>query len=149
MKNNYKLWIVLSLVIVLAAGIMGGILFERHVLDKKTGKSTRRRSTVRFPGFEIMAQELNLTQEQQEQIRDIFKNNEKRIKEMRGHFSERYSSLRTQLKSEIKNVLTEEQNLKFEAMIEKYLSQRKRDLDKRKKHSGKPRKHKKDKGEKR
>jgi hypothetical protein len=43
--------------------------------------------------------------------------------------------IRIQLNNEIKSVLTEDQQVKYEAMIEKYHSQRKRELDKRKRQS--------------
>lgn len=142
MKNNYKFWIVFSLVIVFAAGVTGGILFERHIIDKKEDKKIRKGSRVRFPSLEMMAQELNLAPEQQEQIRKIFKNNEERFKNLRSHINERLSSIRSQLKNEIKDVLTPEQNLKFEEMIKKYISQMKKEMEKRKKHSKKTRKDK-------
>lgn len=142
MKNHYKFWIVFSLIIVFAAGVIGGILFEQNILDKKTKKITRKRAPVRFPSIEMMAEELNLTEDQQKQIREVFNNNEERFKIMRSQIYERFSSIRSQLKSEIKNVLTEEQNLKFEAMIEKYLSQRKKEQGERKKHSKKIKKNK-------
>jgi len=145
MKNNYKFWIILSLVIVFLAGIMGGILFERYVIDKKPARRSRRASPVRFPTLEMMAQELNLSSEQQEQIREIFKNNEVRIKTVRKDVNKRFLSMRTQIRSEIIDVLNEEQKLKFEDMINKYISQRKETLERRKKHSSK---RKKDRGEK-
>jgi hypothetical protein len=144
MKNNYKFWIILSLVIVFFAGVMGGILVERYIIDKKPIRRSRRASPVRFPTLEMMAQELNLSSEQQEQIREIFKNNEERIKTVRKDVNKRFSSMRAQLKTEIYDVLSEEQKLKFEDMINKYISQRKKTSEKRKKH---PTKRKKDRGE--
>jgi phosphosulfolactate synthase (CoM biosynthesis protein A) len=146
MKNHNKFWIVFSLIVVFAAGFMGGILFEKHLIDKKVEKRVKKRSSVRFPSLEMMAQELSLTPKQQEQIKEIFKNNEERFKNLRKNIDERLSSIRTQLKNEIKNVLTDEQVIKFEAMIQKYISQRKKEAEKRKKH---PRNHTKDQGEKR
>jgi len=146
MKNYNKFWIVFSLIVVFAAGFIGGILFEKHLIDKKVEKRVKRRSSVRFPSLEMMAKELSLTPEQEEQIREIFKNNEERFKTLRKNIDDRLSSIRSQLKNEIKNVLTDEQVLKFEAMIEKYISQRKKEVEKRKEH---PRNHRKDKGEKR
>ena len=146
MKNHTKFWIVFSLIAVFAAGFMGGILFEKHLIDKKVEKRTKRRSSVRFPSLEIMAKDLSLTPEQEEQIREIFKNNEERFKNLRKNINERLSDMRSQLKNEIKNVLTDEQVVKFEAMIQKYISQRKKEADRRKDHS---RNHRKDKGEKR
>ncbi len=139
MKNYNKFWIVFSLIVVFAAGFIGGILFEKHLIDKKVEKRVKRRSSVRFPSLEMMAQELSLTPQQQEQIREIFKNNEERFKNLRKNIDEHLSSIRSQLKNEIKNVLTAEQVVEFEAMIEKYIS-------KRKKH---PKNHGKDRGEKR
>jgi len=144
MKNHYKFWIVFSLIIVFAAGVIGGILFEKHILGKEPKKTARTRSSIRFPTLDTMALELDLTAEQQEQIREIFKSNEERIDTLRSQIHERFLSIRTQLKNEINNVLSEEQRLKFEAMIEKYLSQRKKDVEKRRKHSSTRRK---DKGE--
>lgn len=145
MKNYNKFWIVFSLIVVFAAGFIGGILFEKHLIDKKVEKRVKRRSSVRFPSLEMMAKELSLTPEQEEQIREIFKNNEERFKNLRKNINDRLSSIRSQLKNEIKNVLTDEQVVEFEAMIEKYISQRKKEMEKRKKHS---RNHRKDNGEK-
>jgi phosphosulfolactate synthase (CoM biosynthesis protein A) len=137
MKNHTKLWIVFSLIIVFAVGVVGGIFFERFVLDKKTERYTRSRRHVRFPSLETMAQELDLSAEQQEKIREIFKKNEESFKSLRSQIHESLSRMRTQLKDEIKSVLNEEQNRKFEIMIEKYLSQRINEQEKRKKYSKK------------
>jgi hypothetical protein len=144
MKNNTKFWIVFSLIIVFAVGVVGGIFLERFVLDKKPERYTRGRRHVRFPSLENMAQELDLSAEQQEKIREIFKKNEERFKGLRHQIRESLSTMRTQLKDEIKTVLNEEQNRKFEIMIEKYLSQRKKEQEKRKKYSDR---HKKPKGD--
>jgi Spy/CpxP family protein refolding chaperone len=146
MKNYNKFWIVLSLIVVFAAGFTGGILFEKHLINKKVERRVKRRGSVRFPSLEMMAEELNLTPEQEEQIREIFKNNEERFKSLRKNIDEHLSSIRAQLKTEIKNVLNDKQNLKFEAMIKKYISQRKKEMEKRKRHLEN---HGKDKGEKR
>jgi hypothetical protein len=64
---------------------------------------------------------------------------------MRKQIDERFTTIRTQLKNEIKSVLDNEQKLKFEAMIEKYRSQRRKEIEERKKRSNK---HSEDKGEK-
>ncbi len=146
MKNHYKFWIVFSLIIVFAAGVAGGVLLDKYVIAKKPEIQRKKRSSVRFPTLDMMAQELNLSSEQQEQIRDIFKNNEERFKTLRKQINERFTTIRTQLKDEIKSVLNDEQKLKFEAMIEKYRSQRRKETEERKKRSNK---HSEDKGEKR
>lgn len=143
MKNHTKFWIVFTLIIVFVVGVVGGIFLERFILNKKTERDTRSRRHVRFPSLETMAQELDLTAEQQEKIREIFKKNEESFKGLRRQIHESLSSMRTQLKDEIKSVLNEEQDRKFEIMIEKYLSQRRNEQEKRKKY---PKKSKRDKG---
>ncbi len=146
MKNHYKLWIIISLIIVFAAGVLGGVLLEQQLAHSKIKRKMERRSPVRFPTLEMMAEELSLTSEQQEKIREIFRNTEEKMKELNSSFRKQFSSLRSQLKNEIKSVLSEEQAQKFEAMIEKYLSQRKKEMEERKKH---PRGSRDDKGERR
>jgi hypothetical protein len=135
MKNSYKFWIVFSFIIVFAAGVAGGILFENNFLDKKPRRNTERRSSVRFPTLEMMAKELGLTSEQQEKLKEIFKNNEERLNTLRGQIHDQYGALRLQLKEEMDQVFTEEQKIKFEAMIEKYLAERKKEMEERNKRS--------------
>lgn len=135
MKNNYKLWIVLSFIIVFAAGVAGGVLFENNFLDKKPRRNTERRSSVRFPTLEMMAKELGLTSEQQEELREIFKNNEERLNTLRSQIHDQYFALRVQVKEEMMQVFSEDQKVKFEAMIEKYLEQRKKEMEERNKRS--------------
>lgn len=133
MKNHYRLWIALSLVIVFAAGVLGGILLDKYAIDKKPRKRVDRKGSVRFPSIEDMAVELNLTPEQQEKIREVFRNNEGRFKTLRKDIDARLKNMRSQLKKEINSVLTEEQRQKFEAMIQKYISQRKKEEMERRK----------------
>lgn len=131
MKNHSKLWIILSLVVVFTAGLLSGIFLEKHLNRKRIEKRMERRSSVRFPSLKIMAEELGLTSEQQEQLRDIFKESEERMKELSSSQRKQYSQMRAQLKDKIKSVLSEEQNQKFEAMIQKYISERKKEMDRR------------------
>jgi len=145
MKNHTKLWIVFSLIIVFVVGVVGGIFFERFVLDKKTERHARSKRHARFPSLETMAQELELSIEQQEKIREIFKKNEESFKRLRSQIHGKLSSMRTQLKDEIKSVLNEEQGRKFEIMIEKYLAQRKKEQEKIKEYSDRHKKQKEDK----
>ena len=131
MKNHSKLWIILSLVVVFTAGLLSGIFLEKHLNRKRIEKRMERRSSVRFPSLKIMAEELGLTSEQQEQLRDIFKKSEERMKELSSSQRKQYSQMRAQLKDEIKNVLSEDQNQRFETMIQKYISERKKEMDRR------------------
>jgi hypothetical protein len=145
MKNNYKLWIILSLIVVFIAGVICGVLIDKNMLDKRKHDS-RRRSSTRFPTLEIMAEELALSADQQAQIREIFQNNEERFKNLRKDMDKGLKDIRLQLLTDIKSVLSDEQKAKFEAMIEKYKSQRKREYEERKRRQEKSEK---DKGDKR
>jgi hypothetical protein len=134
MKNNYKLWIILSLIVVFIAGVICGVLIDKNVLDKRK-RDSRRRSSTRFPTLEIMAKELSLSSEQQAQIREIFHNNEERFKGLRKDMDKRLKDIRNQLLTDIKSVLSDEQKTKFDAMIERYRAQRKKEYEARKRHS--------------
>lgn len=125
MKNKFKFWTIFFLLIIFAAGVTMGILSQKYLQAKKMERPERRRPS--FPSLEMIAEELELSSEQQEQIREIFRRNEERLKEFRGHIHTRLSDIRSQLKAELETVLTPEQRVKFEAMIAKYLAQRKKE----------------------
>jgi len=132
MKNHYKFWIIFSLIITFAAGIAGGIFIDKLFIKEKIERPRRGPAPSPSREIEILTQELNLTTEQQEKIREIFKNNEESFRSLRKDFFERLSTMRTQLRNEINSVLTEEQRKKFEAMIEKFESQMRKEQEKRK-----------------
>jgi cell division protein ZapA (FtsZ GTPase activity inhibitor) len=133
--SQYKFWLVLSLIVAFAAGIFGGIFSERYYFHRKRrvnlARNQTERSSAHFPSIEQLAQDLNLSAEQQEQIRKIFERNDAKLKDLRSDMRGRLSAIRAELKTEVDAVLTAEQKQKFEAMIESYLEQRKRESDKR------------------
>jgi len=132
MKNNYKLWFILSLIIVFVLGALGGVLLDKYGLQSASRKIRRERRSAHFPTLELMSKELELSAEQKSKINDIFKNNEENIKDLRSLIHERLSSIRSQLIAQIKSVLNEGQQTKFEAMIARYLDQRQKEMEKRK-----------------
>ncbi len=117
------------MVIIFAAGLVAGVFIDKHLIQKKI-----RRSPTPFPTLKIMSKELNLTSEQEQKIREIFKNNEERFKSLKKEMDGKLFAIRTQLKKDIDSVLSEEQRKKFEAMIEKYLAQRRREGEKMRRH---------------
>ncbi len=137
MKNNYKLWIVLSFLVVFISGIVGGVILEKKILYPKSKRPARssRHSGPHFPTLNEMAEALNLSAEQQEQIRSVFQQNEERIKSMREEGSKLYRSLREQFLAEIKNVLSEDQAQQFDAMIEEFHAQVRAEAEKRRQRS--------------
>jgi Spy/CpxP family protein refolding chaperone len=117
--KKFSFWIVFSLIIVFAAGIAAGIFGERLFFAKRP--EARRPGGPHPPTLERWSKELGLTAEQRERIREIFKKNEERIKDLKVDFDKHQNEIRAQLKSEIDAVLTAEQKQKLESMIQKHM----------------------------
>ena len=131
MKKS-KLWIILSLILIFAAGVGGGIFAEHWWLAKKP-EARRSIMAARYPSRDRWAKELGLTAEQQEKIREIFKKNDERIKGLRTDYFNHVGEMRDELKKEIDAVLTPAQKQKMEAMIQKFSEEHRRDNEKREK----------------
>jgi len=133
--NKSRLWIILSLILLFAAGMVAGIFADKWFLSKKA--DARRNPGSRPPTLEFWTKELGLTVEQQAKIREIFKQNEERLqaddqlKSLRGGLDKRYVEIRAQLKAEIDAVLTPEQKQKLEAMIQKHNEERRMENERR------------------
>ena len=133
--NKSRLWIILSLILLFAAGMVAGIFADKWFLNKKG--DARRNPGNRPPTLEFWTKELGLTVEQQTKIREIFKQNEgrlqsdERLKSLRGDLDKRYGEIRAQLKAEIDAVLTPEQKQKLEAMIQKHDEERRQENERR------------------
>jgi len=138
MINRYKLWIVLSLLAAFAAGLLGGIFWERYYFHRKRHASMARtqRSESRPPDLEKMARDLGLSAEQQEQINKIFESNDVRLKELRSEMHNRLSGIRAEIKSQMDAVLTPEQKTKLESIIAKHREQGKRESEQRRNDRG-------------
>lgn len=124
MKNKYRLWIALSLLVVFGLGVAAGVFGERYWTHRKFRRPSEPRP--HFPTMETMARELGLTPEQQEKIREIFKRSEERLKQFRSDYNGRLWDLRKTLKVEIDSVLTPEQVKKMEDLIRRYSEMRRR-----------------------
>jgi Spy/CpxP family protein refolding chaperone len=137
MMGKDKFWIVLSVLVAFAAGLLGGIWSERYFFHKKRDDRIARaqRDSRHFPSLEQMAQELGLSAEQQEQIKKIFERNDVKLKELRSDMHGRLTKIRAELKGALDAVLTPEQRKKFEEMIQNYLLQRKEEYEKRRENS--------------
>ncbi len=122
MKNHYKLWTIISLIIVFSTGLISGVLLNKYIFNKKHKSQyertdRKRTSSTRYPTLDRWTQELGLTAEQKEKIQEIFKNNEERFRTLRKDMNESLTEIRLQHNNEIKSVLTEEQKVKYETMI--------------------------------
>ncbi|MBU1185263.1 MAG: hypothetical protein KJ908_00050 [Acidobacteria bacterium] len=143
MSGNQKFWIVFSLFGCFVLGVIAGVLLDENVLDvmQKKRRDEQRQAT-RFPSLNTMADELALTEEQREQIRDIFKRNDERLHAIREKYIPEFTSIRTLLIEEINNVLNDAQKQQFENMIQRHDEQRRREADARKRYMEKREKEK-------
>jgi Spy/CpxP family protein refolding chaperone len=132
MNAKVKFWIIFSLVAVFVIGGTAGYFGERYLVHKRhePRPGERDRRGPHFPTVEILAKELSLSQAQQDQIREIFKRNEDRLKTFGEEFHKRLDEMRSQIKNEIDAVLTPEQKQKLEAMISQFMKKEKPAHDK-------------------
>ena len=97
MKNKYKLWVALSMIVVFGLGIAVGVFGDRAYLKKNRPKPGQRPEP--FPTVEVMARELQLTPEQKARLKEVFKQSEMRFeafgKEIHSHLQELRGQLKT------------------------------------------------------
>jgi Spy/CpxP family protein refolding chaperone len=129
MKTKYKILVALTLLVVFGLGVAAGVLGERYIVRKKDRQAAAGRPHP--PSPEAWAEELGLTQEQQDRIRDIFKQSEERMKAYRTESRARLVELRKMLWDETNAVLTPEQKKKNDEMIRRYEERRKKEAEKK------------------
>jgi Spy/CpxP family protein refolding chaperone len=146
MPNKYRFWLVLTLLVAFAAGLLGGIFSERYFFHPRE-HARARRETQRPPGLEEMAKELGLSLDQKERIRQIFETNDVKFKELRAEMRKRLSDIRAEIKNEIDAVLTPEQKQKLDTIISEHQKKEKDSSDKKRQNSEAERSPEKPKGE--
>lgn len=130
MNNKYRLWIVLSLLVAFAAGVLGGIFAERRFLHPRKHTQAQR-SPSHPPDLEEMARNLGLSPEQKESIRQIFERNDSKFKELYTDMHNRLAGLRSEIKNQIDAVLTPGQREKMEGIIARHGEQRKKESERK------------------
>lgn len=128
MNNKTRIWIVLSLLVAFAAGVVGGVFAERMFIHPRRHTQAQR-APSHPPNLEEMARNLGLSPDQKESIRQIFEQSDGKFKELYTDMHNRLSALRTEIKNQIDAVLTPEQKQKMEAIIAKHGEQRKRESE--------------------
>ena len=124
MKDKYKLWVALSMVVVFCLGVVVGVVGDRAYLKKNRPKPGQRPEP--FPTVEVMARELQLTPEQKERMKEVFRQSEARFEAFGKEIHSRLWELRNQLKTDIDSVLTPEQQKKMQEMMDRYMEKRKK-----------------------
>jgi Spy/CpxP family protein refolding chaperone len=133
--NRSRLWFVLAVLLIFAAGLAVGIFADRGVLSHRPAFRRSPSTGGGVPTMDRWFKELDLSEAQQTKIREIFKANDERmrndekIKQLRAESNKRFAEIREQLKKEIDAVLTAEQKKKLEAMIQRNLEERRKDSE--------------------
>jgi Spy/CpxP family protein refolding chaperone len=145
MKNHYKFWIVLSFLVVFAAGLVSGVILEKNILNPKPerpSRDSRRGERAHFPTVNEMEEALGLSTEQQDRMRAVFQQNEELIKKVREDLYTQFRSLRDRFLEEIKAVLDPEQIQQLDAILEEYHAQRQAEAERRQHRSPQPKEEK-------
>jgi len=127
MKTKYKILVALTLLVVFGLGVAAGVLGERYVVHRKGRHAAANRPHP--PSPEAWAKELGLTQDQQDKIRELFKENEERMKAFRTENRARLGELRKRLWDETSAILTPEQKTKNDEMIRRFEELRKKESE--------------------
>jgi Spy/CpxP family protein refolding chaperone len=125
MKTKYRILVALTLLVVFGLGVAAGYLAEKYVVHKNNKRIAASRQHA--PSPEDWFNELGLTQEQRDQIRQIFDRNEERMKAYRTESRTRLGEIRKMLRDEINAVLTPEQKKKNDEMIRRFEERRKQE----------------------
>jgi Spy/CpxP family protein refolding chaperone len=115
-----RLGIILSLLLAFAAGAAAGIFADRFLLNSRGHHRPG-------PSPEKWEKDLGLTEDQKARIHEIFKKNDDRVDELRSDFFKHVGEIRFEIRKEIDAVLTPEQKVKQDALMEKFRKTRSRD----------------------
>jgi Spy/CpxP family protein refolding chaperone len=146
MPNKYRFWLVLTLIVAFAAGLLGGILSERYFFHPRA-HTRARRDAQRPPDLEGMARKLGLSLDQKERIKQIFETNDVKFKELRSEMHKRLSDIRAEIKNQIDAVLTPEQKQKLDSIIAQHQQKEKRSSERKRQNSEKEHSQEKPEGE--
>lgn len=128
--NKPRVWIVLSFILVFAAGAVAGLFGHKWLTSKRM--ANRGPNVGHGSVMDFWSKEIGLDEAQLLRLREVFKANDARmrddlqLKEMRTARAKRYEELRLQLKNEIDAVLTPAQKAKLEETLKRYTEQRRR-----------------------
>jgi Spy/CpxP family protein refolding chaperone len=130
MPNKYRFWLVLTLLVAFAAGLLGGIFSERYFFHPRE-HARARRNAQKPPDLEGMAKDLGLSLDQKERIKQIFETNDVKFKDLRTEMHQRLSDIRAEIKDQIDAVLTPEQKQKLDNIIAQHQSKDKKESEKK------------------
>ncbi len=127
-ERHLRAWFVVFVVAIFLAGIGAGLILDRYVGPRplpRADLATAGRLGPRGGGAGFgpavvtrrLANQLNLTADQQKKIDDIFARRRQRLQEIRSEVRARFESEQRDLRDEISKVLTPDQQKRFEQWL--------------------------------
>lgn len=108
---------ILVLLLVFLTGISVGVVGTRYVVRKKFEQAAREGGFFRDRMERELLTDLNLSPEQQEQVKKIFARRWEEFRELRAEFHPRFTNVAARTEADIKAVLTPEQRDEFERLV--------------------------------
>ncbi len=135
MNGKSKGWAIGFLaVVLLLGGVSGAALDRAFVRRAETAESARRRearegrrdtSRDRRQGYlNWLSSELDLTQEQRTQVQAIVESYHDQVSALWRETNPRFEELKSQVRSEIRELLDEEQKAKYQALLDRQAERR-------------------------
>jgi Spy/CpxP family protein refolding chaperone len=116
--NNQKQKIIVTCIITFIMGVVLGVSFGRPLMRMIGPPNFEEHMVQRF------SKQLNLSSDQQDKVRDLLHNQRDRMHALREEMKPRFEEIKDNTRKEIRENLTPEQQIKFDAMEEKWKEKR-------------------------
>ncbi|NIR44550.1 MAG: hypothetical protein GWN99_09675 [Gemmatimonadetes bacterium] len=124
MNGKSKIWAAALLGVALVLGGVSGAALDRALLRDSASAESRDRDRDRDRDrrgryLDWLAAELDLTEDQRSQVESIIERHREQVSALWRETRPRFEELKQQLRSEIRDLLTEEQLEAYEALLRK------------------------------
>lgn len=108
---------ILVLLLMFLAGIAVGVVGTRYVVRRTYQQAAREGGFFRDRMERELIDQLNLTEEQQDQVKKIFARSWEEFRQLRTEFHPRFTNIAARTEADIKAILTPEQKAEFEKQL--------------------------------
>ncbi len=134
MNGRSRAWALALLVAVFLLGGLAGAVGDRMLSSDSAAPTEGRRGSDRERKrdyLDWLSEELGLSEEQQAQVRAIAERHRDQVSALWREMRPRFEELQAQARSEIRAVLTEEQQAAYDDLLQEQRNRHQRDLDRR------------------
>lgn len=108
---------ILVLLLVFATGVITGVVGTRYVVRKTYQEAAREGSFYRDRMERELINQLDLSEPQKEQVRQIFAQSWDEFRQLRAEFHPKFTNVTARTVARIREVLTPEQRAEFERLL--------------------------------